>query len=93
MVAVMVDRLPIRSAALLDALDDAEMIEGYFDGRQNEPEPGDNRSFSYWHGWRNGMVDGHHRQGDAAQAQLAHDAIQTGYLKRFCLPDKPRLPK
>lgn len=80
MVAVMVDRIPIRSAAMLDTLNSDEVVEGYFDGRQNEPEPGDNRSFSYWHGWRNGMVDGHHAETDEAGSALARDAIESGYL-------------
>ena len=71
----MTDRIPITRAVLLDDLNDAELIEGYHDGRANEGEPGDNRSFSYWHGWRNGMVDGGHRRGDSAQQQLCADYI------------------
>jgi hypothetical protein len=79
----MPDRQPITKASELDALDDAEIIEGYWDGFHGEPEPGDNRSLSYWHGWRNGAVDKGHRKGDAAQAALAHDVIQTGYFKKL----------
>ncbi len=47
---------PVRTLAELDQLDDVEIQEGYFDGRNNEPEPraGGNRSRSYWHGWRVG---------------------------------------
>ena len=57
--------------------DTDEIIEGYFDGRENEPEPQGNRSKSYWHGWRNGMIDGGHMKSDAASkaltaAYLAH---------------------
>ena len=74
-------RIPIRRAKDLDALDDAELLEGYLDGHDGEPEPGNNRSFSYWHGWRNGAVDGGHREKDDAQAELARDVIATGYLK------------
>ena len=64
----------------LDTLDRAEVLEGYFDGRAGEPEPGDNRSRSYWHGWRNGALDGGHRKKDEAQAALARAylAAQTG---------------
>lgn len=76
-------RVPITKAADLDALDDAEVVEGYHDGRANEPEPGDNRSFAYWHGWRNGMIDGGHMKGDAASAALAHDVIESGWLRRL----------
>ena len=66
---------PIMTLEELDLLNDEEVIEGYFDGRANEPEPGGNRSKSYWHGWRNGMVDGGHAEKDAAQAILAHLAV------------------
>lgn len=75
-------RIPIRKAKQLDDLNEKEMVEGYLDGFQNEPQPGDNRSYSYWHGWRNGMVDGKHAEGDGAQAALAHDVVKTGYLRQ-----------
>lgn len=36
----------------------AEMIEGYMDGLDlNEPQPSDNRSHSYRHGFANGRDD------------------------------------
>ena len=80
----MVDRAPVSTVLELAALgDDAELLEGYFDGFNGEPEPGDNRSKAFWHGWRNGAVDGGHRQSDAAQAALAHEVVSTGYLRRF----------
>lgn len=63
--------IPVSTLADLDTLDDAEVLEGYRDGLANEPEPGGNRSRSYWHGWRNGMVDHGHREIDAAQRELA----------------------
>ncbi len=62
---------PVVTLAELDTLDDDELLEGYHDGRANEPQPSGNRSKSYWHGWRNGMVDGGHMEGDAAQRELA----------------------
>ena len=68
--------IPVYDLADLATLDDAEILEGYRDGFANEPEPGDNRSRSYWHGWRNGMLDGGHREKDGAQAQLAHAFLQ-----------------
>ena len=73
-------RVPATKACQLDCLDDAEVIEGYNDGRRNEPEPGDNRSYSYWHGWRNGMVDGGHAEPDRFQQALAKDVVQTKYF-------------
>ena len=62
---------PITTLDALSTLESDEVVEGYFDGFHNEPEPGDNRSLSYWHGWRNGMVDGRHREIDGAQDELA----------------------
>lgn len=67
----MSELVPVTTLEDLATLDDDEMQEGYFDGYHGEPEPGNNRSRSYWHGWRNGAVDGKHREGDAAQAELA----------------------
>lgn len=69
------DRTPIRTAAELAMLDHADVVEGYLDGLNGDSEPGDNRSKSYWHGWRNGMMD---RAGkvDAAQAALAHELFE-----------------
>ena len=36
---------------------EAEMLRGYWDGLNGEPEPGDNRCASYRHGWKNGRDD------------------------------------
>lgn len=71
------DRDPVLTLADLDALDDAELMEGYWDGRENAPAPGANRSRAYWHGWRNGQVDGHHAEPDGAMRELAR-----AYLSR-----------
>jgi len=62
---------PVTTIADLDQLDSDEMYEGFRDGFKGEPEPGGNRSRAYWHGWRNGAVDGGHREKDEAQAVLA----------------------
>lgn len=69
-------RIPIRRKRQLDDLQHEETVEGYFDGLSGDHEPGDNRSFSYWHGWRNGAVDGGHREKDDAQAELAKDYLR-----------------
>jgi hypothetical protein len=71
-----IDRIPIRRAVQLESLDDTELREGYLDGFNGEPEPGNNRSFSYWHGWRNGAVDKGHREIDEAQRELARDYVR-----------------
>lgn len=62
---------PVTTVDELDDLDETEMVEGYRDGYRNEPEPQGNRSKSYWHGWRNGMIDGGHMKPDAASKALA----------------------
>lgn len=71
----MVPYKPVETVADLDTLDSGEMVEGYFDGFHGDPEPGNNRSRSYWHGWRNGAVDGKHREMDDAQRRLAHAVV------------------
>ena len=71
---------PVETVADLETLDQDEIIQGYWDGLDNEPEPGNNRSRSYWHGWRNGMVDGGHREKDDSQAILAHNVVRSQRL-------------
>ena len=71
----MTDRIPIVRAHQLADLDLTDVLEGYRDGYAGECEPGNNRSLSFWHGWRNGLVDGGHRQKDDAQAELARDYL------------------
>jgi hypothetical protein len=68
-------RVPITAPADLTDLDPVDLLEGYNDGLAGEAEPGDNRSPSYWHGWRNGAVDGGHREKDEAQAILAKAVV------------------
>jgi len=38
-------------------LDDDDCLAGYRAGLDGEPEPGSDKSRSFLHGWRNGMVD------------------------------------
>ena len=56
-------------------LDDDDLVEGYMDGAGGDPEPGDNRSYAYWHGWTKGALDGGHREKTSADAALAHDIV------------------
>jgi len=76
-------RKPVATVEELSALNTDEIVEGYFDGFDNEPQPGDNRSKSYWHGYRNGQVDGGHVDVDANQVLLAKEAIESGYFRRM----------
>lgn len=73
---------PVISIEDLNSLDVPEMIEGYQDGYGGAPEPGNNRSRSYWHGWRNGAVDGLHRESDEAQRFLAHLVVEDSRKRR-----------
>jgi len=77
----MTARIPTTTVAELNTLDDAEIIEGYWDGFNGEPAPGDNRSLRYWHGWRNGAVDGGFIEKDDAQAALAKEVV-AGWKKK-----------
>lgn len=67
-------RQPVTTIEELDSLGLGEMVEEYRDGFAGEPEPGDNRSKAFWHGWRNGYND---RNGitDPASAKLARDHV------------------
>ena len=57
------------------AMDGDELVEGYRDGLHGEPEPGDNRSPAFWHGWRNGASDRGLRAIDADQRKIAAEAV------------------
>lgn len=71
------NREPVISVRDLAVLDDDEVLEGYNDGREGLP-CGDNRSRSYWHGWRQGARDHGHRQGDGWDAMLARSVVPNG---------------
>ena len=73
------NREPVTSLMDLARLDDEEMAEGYRDGAGGLP-CGDNRSRSYWHGWRNGARDHGHRDrdGDMWDALLAGNVTPGG---------------
>lgn len=72
---------PVRTLADLESLDDEEVQDGYWSGYDGWSEPGNNRSRSFWHGWRNGAVDGKHREKDDAQAELARLIVQKARLQ------------
>ena len=74
---------PVTTLEDLNSLDEGEMLEGYWSGYDGWPEPGNNRTRSFWHGWRNGAVDGKHREKDDAQAQLARLVVRSNYLARM----------
>ena len=64
---------PVETVADLSTLNDEEIVEGYRAGLRGAPEPGNDMSRSYWHGWRNGSSDAGHRAADTSQSKLAHE--------------------
>jgi hypothetical protein len=66
-------RIPLRRADALQLLDPDDAIDGYVNGYKNQNPPTDASSYSYWHFWRGGMVDGGHRAMDDAQKEMRKD--------------------
>ena len=62
---------PVSTIEDFRTLDEAEVLLGYMDGFDGGPSPGSDRSRSYCHGWRNGMVDSGRCSPDDAQHALA----------------------
>lgn len=75
-------RVPVSTMAALETLDDTEIHEGYRDGFDGEP-CGDNRSRSYWHGWRNGMIDKGRLQPDWAGMMLVKEYVASAKRPRW----------
>lgn len=48
---------PVHTFDDLDGLDHDQVVEGYAAAESGDPEPGQNRGRSYWHGWRSRMMD------------------------------------
>ncbi len=73
---------PVRTLADLDTLDHTEIVEGYMSAARGDPEPGPNRGRSYWHGWRNAMIDMGVIEIDDAAHALAHEVAPSGVFRR-----------
>lgn len=67
---------PLSSITELATLDNDDCLAGYFAGLDGDPEPGSDKSKSYWHGWRNGMMDRGRMPIDAAARNLAHEYVR-----------------
>jgi ribosome modulation factor len=75
-------RKPVSDLATLNQLDERDILAGYFaglDGDGHEPSLEFNRS--YWHGWRNGMMDRYRMKPDAASAALAHEFVEPAKIR------------
>lgn len=72
---------PVSTVEELAKLNDEEIIEGYRSGYKGDPEPDSTKSKSFWHGYRNGLVDSGRWKGDEHQTALARDCIAHGIFK------------
>lgn len=61
----------VNTVADFKTLDDGEVLEGYLDGFHALGTPDSTCSRSYWHGWRNGMIESHRMLPDNAYLRLA----------------------
>lgn len=52
-------------------LSEDDCLAGYLAGLRDEPEPGSDKSRSFFHGWRNGRADRGHVELDEAQREYA----------------------
>lgn len=68
----MADQPLVTTIAAFRRLDDGEMLEGYMDGFEGKPVARDACSPSYFHGWRNGMIESDRMPPDEAYATLQH---------------------
>jgi hypothetical protein len=66
----------VSTTADLANLDGDEILAGYLAGYKGEPEPGSDKSRSFWHGWRNGMADAGRVKIDAEQRALVAAIIR-----------------
>jgi hypothetical protein len=66
---------PLRSASEADLLDMDDCVAGYRSGLHGESEPGSDKSKSFWHGWRNGMIDSRRAPIDEACVNLAREIV------------------
>lgn len=68
---------PVATLADLNSLDLDEIVAGYMDWRQGDPEPGPNRGRAYWHGWMNRARDHGDSPDTPEAAQLAHEVVAS----------------
>lgn len=64
---------PVRTIADFRCLDEGQVMIGYMDGVQGLPFVGTSMDRSYWHGWRNGAVDGGFIAPDEHQVELQEE--------------------
>lgn len=67
---------PVTTLKELSTLDEDQMTKGYVAGLNGSSEPEQHLGKSYWHGWRNGMIDSNRMPSDAASAELARQIVE-----------------
>ncbi len=67
--------IPIRRAHLLNTLNDDDLVAGYLAGCNGASLPA-NPSYSFWHGWRNGMSDFSRQPIEQSQRELCRDYLR-----------------
>lgn len=72
---------PVATLSDLEKLDADEMLDGYRAGLAEEPQPGSDKSKSFWHGWRNGMMDRGKLPHDRASTQLCQEYVAQSNRK------------
>ena len=81
---------PVTTLEDLATLNEAELVAGYWSGREDEPNPGTSRSRSFWHGWCSGMVYSGHMPVTPGQEALAL-AVQNRRVSKHA-PDLDEHP-
>jgi hypothetical protein len=80
---------PVSTLADLDSLDQDLIVEGYRSAERGDPEPGPNRGRSFWHGWKNRMMDLGVIEHDEASRALAREFVAAHKNgKRITLEDQ-----
>lgn len=69
---------PVITLEELDTLIEADLIDGFMSAERGDPEPGENRGKSFWHGWRSRMMD----LGEI-QSSPEHRALTEAYVERM----------
>ena len=67
---------PVTTLADLDALESDEVLAGYRSAERGDPEPGDNHSRGFHHGWRTRMFDLHEIPIPPEHRQLVRDLMK-----------------
>jgi hypothetical protein len=73
---------PVSTLTDLESLDSDQVMEGYRSAERGDPEPGPNRGRSFWHGWRNRMMDMGAMDHDEAARDLAREYVAANREKR-----------